>query len=186
MSNQPDLPGEMPTTPATETGAATAEPNTRSATLSVEERIERAVAEATKKANAEAVKFRKQLEAFEKAEQAKADAELSEIDKLRKGLETAQAELKATQLTNLKQRIAAAAGLPVEMTDRLKGDTEDALKADAEALAKLLRPAAPKLAPTNPGEAKTEDVYATGKRLIEEGLKGDIWQGGGVRWPETK
>ena len=40
----------------------------------------------------------------------------------------------------LRSRIAREAGLPAELSDRLTGETEDELKADAQALAKLVQP----------------------------------------------
>lgn len=42
---------------------------------------------------------------------------------------------------NLRLRVGYKLGLPLEMTDRLKGDTEDELVADAEKLVELIAPA---------------------------------------------
>lgn len=150
MSDQ--VTGETPTT-ATETGATTAAA-TPTETESVEERIQRAVADATKKANAEAAKYRKQAEALEQAEKAKQEAELSETEKLKRDLAEAKSQLKATQLDNLKRTVAASVGLPASLAARLQGDDEETLKADAQALLESLPKAEPKkagLPVTNPG-----------------------------------
>jgi len=65
-------------------------------------------------------------------------------------LQTAQTALSEMQTraekaerSLLRSRVAREANLPAELADRLTGDDEAALKADAEALGKLLRPAAP-------------------------------------------
>lgn len=55
------------------------------------------------------------------------DATIADLNKKVKGYETDSA----------KTRIALAAGLPYELHARLAGETEDELKKDAEALAKL-------------------------------------------------
>lgn len=47
-------------------------------------------------------------------------------------------ELKTHQLEAMKARAAMAAGLPFAALSRLQGDTEDAIKKDAESLAKLI------------------------------------------------
>lgn len=57
------------------------------------------------------------------------DSEVTEAEKAK-----ARAELQAE-----KYRIAYAAGLPPDLAERLKGDTADELKADAESLAKYAK-----------------------------------------------
>lgn len=54
--------------------------------------------------------------------------------------------------SNLKARIAHEMGLPHELADRLNGDTEDELKADAKALTGFVKPqSAPPLRTTEAG-----------------------------------
>ena len=107
---------------------------------------------ALKKANAEAAKFRKQVEAHEQAEQARKDAELSEMDKLKKQLAETEAKARQLERTSLQRQAAEQAKLPAALADRLKGETLEELTADAEALAKTLpKPTAPAVPPTNPG-----------------------------------
>lgn len=177
--------GEMPTTPEPEKVAVQPEPKPAQTLEQVAAELE-AARKALKDANREAADRRKKLEAYEKAEQEKAAAELSETDKLKKQLEETAAKLRAVELNNLKQRTAAAVGLPPELADRLQGETEDDLKADAEKLAKLMPPKQPKAGPTNPADGKQETVYELGARLVKEAQGGDIWTGGGVRWPTEK
>lgn len=186
MSDQ--VTGETPTT-ATETGATTAA-QTQTETASVEERIQQAVEAATKKANAEALKFRKQIEALEQADKAKQEAELSETEKLKRDLAAAQAQLKAAQIDNMKRTIAAAVGLPAPLAARLQGDDEETLKADAMALLESLPKAdtkKPTLPVTNPGNnagggdteaQRRAKIYSPGGNLFDPATAQKI--GGGV------
>ena len=186
MSNQPVTPGEMPTTPEPEK-VTVAQPEPKPA-LTPEQALAEleATRKALKDANREAAERRKKLEAYEKAEAEKAAAELSETERRKKQLEDTAAKLRAVEIANLKQRTAAAAGLPPELADRLQGETEDDLKADAAALVKLMPPKQPKAGPTNPAEGRQESSYERGARLVKEAQGGDIWTGGGVRWPTDK
>lgn len=87
-----------------------------------------------------------------KAKAAKADeleaASLSDLeraqrerDEAKAAAEKATSDAAAAVLNAQKLAIALAAGLPADAADRLKGGTEDELKADAETLAALLKPA---------------------------------------------
>lgn len=65
-----------------------------------------------------------------------------------------------------KTRIALNAGLRLEFADRLKGETEEEWKKDAESLAKYMAPAVPSAAPLgNPeaggGSSATRDQFAS-------------------------
>lgn len=112
--------------------------------------------DALKKANASDAKRRKALEAMEAEKQAKADAELTEMERLKKQLDELNATNTALQLGALKRQIAAEVGLPDALAARLQGDDADAIKADAEALLATLpkaAPTAPSIPVTNPGSA---------------------------------
>lgn len=67
------------------------------------------------------------------------------------------AERDTLRLDAVKVRIAHEAGLPQALAGRLTGDTEDAIRKDAEALAAAVKPAAPQApsfqAETPPGSA---------------------------------
>lgn len=65
--------------------------------------------------------------------QAERDAAVSASDK-------ASADLAAALLANTRMRVAMEANLPVDLMDRLKGDSEDALREDAEKLLAIVNP----------------------------------------------
>ena len=70
-----------------------------------------------------------------------------------------QKELSQVKLSALKQRIAIDAGIPLEMSDRLNGEDEESIKADAEKVkgfwgAKHVAPSfKTEEVPTDPAEA---------------------------------
>ena len=55
-----------------------------------------------------------------------------------KAMEELNAKLKGYETDSVKTRIAHETGLPYEMAKRLTGDTEEAIRKDAEALSKLV------------------------------------------------
>lgn len=80
------------------------------------------------------------------------EAQKSEAQKAADALAAAQREAESARLDALRYRVGVVKGLPPEMVGRLQGTTEDELAADADALAALLKPAAPPVAgrPTAP------------------------------------
>jgi hypothetical protein len=81
-------------------------------------------------------------------------AEMTENEKLKQqiaDLEAAQVkqaqQIEAARVEALRVKIAAAAGLPAVVHDRLKGETEEAIKADADAMIAALKvaPVAPNI-----------------------------------------
>lgn len=74
-----------------------------------------------------------------------AEADMSELDKLKKRLAEVEAEKARIERERVLDRIAAKHKLPGELRDRLKGDSEDELEEDAASLAKLIVTAAPSL-----------------------------------------
>ena len=84
------------------------------------------------------------------------DKQIANLKKQVAGYETA----------SLRTRIALQNGLPYDLADRLVGDDEEAIKADAERLAGFLKPAEP-AAPTksnepNVGNSNDEDAALKG------------------------
>lgn len=69
-----------------------------------------------------------QLEKATVDAKAKADADAASIADL-------TSKLSAADLANTRTRVALSSGLPFEVADRLKGTTEEEIKADAEAMA---------------------------------------------------
>ena len=50
-----------------------------------------------------------------------------------------EAKVREYETASAKTRIARETGLPIDLADRISGDNEDAMRADAENLAKLLK-----------------------------------------------
>ncbi len=111
----------------------------------------------------------KMAEELSEAEKKRKEAEMTELDRLTKQLEEAQAELKRSKLEVLKQAAAAKHSLPAELATRLQGETAEELDEDAAKLAKLIpKTPAPRVGPTNPGgqSGETETYEAKRKRLL--------------------
>jgi hypothetical protein len=123
------------------------------------------MAKALKDANRESADRRKKLDDFEKAEQARKDAELSEFDKLKKEADTLRAQAASATRQVLQRDIAAEVGLPPVFAGRIQGADRDAMLADAQVmLAALPKPGAPALTPTNPGGGTTRGETDEEKR----------------------
>ena len=94
-------------------------------------------------------------------EKAKADAELTEAQRLTKQLEDERKENRNTRAENA----ALLAGLPKEFASRLQGDTKEALEADALEFAKFFpekvtaQKIAPKINTTNPQGAQPNETH---------------------------
>lgn len=98
--------------------------------------------DAGKKALAEERKRAAVAEKEAKALKARLDeietANLSELDKAKNRASEAETRLSQIEQTNTRMRVALEAGLPLEDVDRIKGETEDELLADAKSLAARL------------------------------------------------
>ena len=123
---------------------------------------------ANKAVNAEAAQRRKKLEAFEKAEDERKKAEMSEIDRLKLEGEELAAENTKLKFEGQQTAIATEVGLPPAFADRIKGATPEEMKADAEALIAAM-PVKPEANPktTNPGDLALdgETLEQKNKRL---------------------
>lgn len=98
-----------------------------------------------KRANA----FEKQLKQFQAAaQQAEAD-KLSDLEKAQNAAREAAAQLAEYQKTAIRQKVALEKGVPANLVDRLRGDDEDSLSADADELLALLnKPTTPRPDPS--------------------------------------
>ena len=82
-----------------------------------------------------------------------------------------QAKVKTYETASVKQRIANECGVPFDLAGRLNGETEDEIRADAQAVAKYLKPKdAPPLGSTEPVAANGKE--AAMKQLLNN-LKGE-------------
>lgn len=91
---------------------------------------ERALAK-IKKANAEAKRLRERV----KEAEAKADG----VDAVRAELAETKKALAASEAAALRQKVAHTYGLDPVLAGRLRGDTEDALQQDAQALLEVIQ-----------------------------------------------
>jgi hypothetical protein len=134
----------------------------------------------------------KELARLKTEEQKRADAELSEIDRLKKQYAEIEANNAKLQADILRRDVVNETGLPAIFADRLKGDTKEAMLADAQEILKVLpqqiTTKTPHVQPTNPGNPQTVETDAQ-KRDRLFGKNGNIFdlktieaQGGGVRW----
>ena len=74
-----------------------------------------------------------------------------QLQKAQGDLSAMQTRAETAERSLLRSRIAREKNLPAELADRLTGDDETALRADAEALAKLIAPAQPAAPLADPG-----------------------------------
>lgn len=117
---------------------------------------------------ADAKKAAKRLAQLEAAEQARADAEKTEIQKAIERAERAEAEAKAAKLGNLKRDIAHEIGLPAALVKFLGGDTAEEIKANAaEMLAAMPKATPPKGNPTNPSEPQTGETREERRKRLQ-------------------
>lgn len=93
----------------------------------------------------------------EKAAQTAIAEKNAEIEKLK-------AENSKYVTNTAKMRIAKENGLPLELADRITGDTEEAMGKDAALLAKLITPTAPMGSTEKSGDSKNE-MY---KKLLKD------------------
>lgn len=80
-----------------------------------------------------------------------------------KQLTEANARIRGYETDSVKTRIALEVGLPYGMASRLAGETEDAIRKDAEALRGMMRaqePVAPLAKSEGGGGGKTRDQFA--------------------------
>lgn len=101
--------------------------------------------------------------------------EMSEIEKLQAQLasekaerEKVQAQVKAEQLNTLRLRIGQEFGFPVEIAQRLTGEDEESIRADAENLKPLIGAESPPRAPNIDATAGGGQTSTGGVRLTPE------------------
>lgn len=77
--------------------------------------------------------------------------------------DTLQAKVKSYETGALRQRIAREKGIPAELADRITGETEADIRADADAVARMVR--------TIKGPAPMFDPEIKGKDVQDEALR---------------
>ena len=79
-------------------------------------------------------------------------------------------QISSYKTTQLKQSIAIKAGLPLDLADRLSGDDEESLKADAERFSRFIKPQTPP-APLKDVEPNLGGGKDGAYRKLVDGLK---------------
>lgn len=92
---------------------------------------------AKKAAERQLSELTKRLQEFE-------DRDKTESQKLTERAEMAERELNKTRAEALRARVGLAKGLPADLVERLRGETEDELSADADSLLALVTPGRPR------------------------------------------
>jgi len=127
----------------------------------------------------EAKKQAEKLAAYEKAEEDRKQAELSDLQKEQAKAARFEKELNDTKLAIVRRDVAAKIGLPSVLADRLKGETAEEIEADATALLETLPKADQKkqstINPTNPGAASQAETMAQKKARLGLTRNTDIY-----------
>ncbi|MBK9497200.1 MAG: DUF4355 domain-containing protein [Xanthomonadales bacterium] len=159
---------ETDTAEVVETTTATVTQAPASKTLDELQAENERMSKALKDANREAADRRKKLDAYEKAEQSRKDAELSESQRLQKEVETLRAQAERTNRELMQRDIAAEVGLPAIFAARITGNDKETMLEDAKAmLSALPSKPTPSLSATNPGsgQSRSETDEERRKRL---------------------
>lgn len=125
----------------------------------------KAMEAALRKANKEAEKLRLKLKEFE-------DKDKSEADKLVEARTIAEKERDALKREALQLRVGMAKKLPLEVAERLRGDTEEEMSADADRLAALLKPGAPSGSVDGGNTGKPPGTEKDMNALLREAVRG--------------
>ena len=96
------------------------------------------------------------LKKLEDEQRAANEAKLKEQGDYKSLLEQREAELKTLRLQSERLRVATAKGLPVELAERLQGETAKEMEADADKLIALMKvtPGTPGVPPPTQGSAQ--------------------------------
>jgi len=114
----------------------------------------------------EAARVHAKLEKFEKEEQARKEAEMTEMDKLKLQVENAEKEVATYRKTLMKREIASKYELPEVLIDRLQGETPEEMETDAKKLVDELPKAIKQsISPTNPGS--NQSIQETDKQRFD-------------------
>lgn len=138
----------------------------------------------------EARRIAKEFEVLKAEAKKREEAELSELEKIRKQATELESHNAKLQADIWRRDAIAEAGLPSIFADRVKGATKEEMTEDAKELAKLLpqQKPAPHVSPTNPNGAnpaeteqqKRERLFGRQSNLFDmEAIKAN---GGGVRF----
>ena len=135
----------------------------------------------------QARKESKELARLKAEEQKRIDAQMTETERLQKERDKYAQEAAQLRADLLRRQIIEETGLPPALADRLKGETQEELLADAKELLKLLPKQKNTQSPTNPGDAKAAETEAQKRERLLGTQNADIFSmeyitrgGGGV------
>lgn len=100
--------------------------------------------------------------AAEKKIQEFEDAQKTDLEKLTGRAERAEATASTLEAENARLRVAISKGLPVDLVDRLKGDSEDELAEDADKLLALVAPPQTDTQAPGPRPDRSQGASGTG------------------------
>lgn len=147
-------------TPTTETPTPEPEPETETVTP---EQL-KSMQVALKRANKEAETNRLKLKEFE-------DRDKTELEKATERVAAAERRANEVETTLVRHRVAARKGLPAELAERLRGDTEAEMETDADTLVGLLKTSTTKPPPAVPTGARTNGGGPDMNQLIRERMR---------------
>lgn len=93
-----------------------------------------------KEVNEQLKTLQTQLAKFEAAQKKQAEQQATEQGKWQELAQQRENELKQERASRLRLEVAARKGVPVDLVDRLKGETVEELESDAAALLAFLKP----------------------------------------------
>jgi chromosome segregation ATPase len=140
--------------------------------INTQEELDNIVKDRIERAKKSVEEKYKDFDAFkEKAEKYDTDiaAKDDEISKSKKSIQDLEAKVRKYENDSAKTKIATEVGLPISMADRLRGDTEEELKKDAESLKASLKSsygAAP-LADPEPSGGDGDDENESYKKMLK-------------------
>ena len=117
---------------------ASEKPATETTTEIFDQARAMALIEKLRQENKDLGKTAKRVQEFEAAEAKRKEAEMTELQKAQKQLSDLQEALNGERHARLQSEVAAKAGLPAALANRLMGETAEELEADAKAIKELL------------------------------------------------
>lgn len=84
-----------------------------------------------------------------------------------------QAKVSKYETDSVKTRIAHEVGIPYELAARLSGDTEEAIRKDAESLVKIMGTQSHKAAPLKNTEQNVPDAKTAAFKSMLDSMKGE-------------
>ena len=109
----------------------------------------------------------KRLSELEKEAKARADAELTELEKAKNEIAELQQRITVQERREWQNEAAIATGLPLALASRIQGDTKEDMIEDAKALLEAMPvKTPPKLPVTNPGDPQTGETAVEKKARL--------------------